>query len=319
MKNMLAIILSFFRPAGFDIGVGSLIGAIGSKPTYSGFYPSAGPAEEQKWMQAMNAIQSAVDRNTGLVDPVLLDSYSKLLGIDLNGLVQSGATAGGQYSGLSDTATAGADALTGAGGRTLAAGNDVYNLARDPQHELHDYMREQTIDTSRAADSARGIAMGGVSAGNESDAVRKFEMDWQNQELARSLQGLQGLTGSGYYGGVDLSQGLGMGAQAPGFTMQSGSAPIAGKTAAYSMPMDWSNMFTQAQGQDVLSPYAGMQQQIMPYLGMATNAGANRSNFDMNRWTQSTKLLGMGLDNSGIGDPSNYAFGGGGGGAGAGK
>jgi hypothetical protein len=222
----------------------------------------------------MQAIQAATDRNTGMVDPVLLQNYSKMLGIDLSGLVSAGQKAGQQYTGLAGQAQAGAGQLFGAGMDQFAAGRDIYNLGRDPQNQLHDSMRQQMIEGSRGADSARGIAMGGVSAGHEADAQRKFEMDWQNQQLGRAGEGLRGMTQAGYYGGMNLGRGMEMGAQVPRFTMAGAEAPIAGQHAAYQMPMDWSSQFTQAQQHNVLDPRYGIQHAALPYMQAGTQAGS---------------------------------------------
>lgn len=77
------------------------------------------------------------------------------------------------------------------------AGQNTYNLSRDPQNQLHDFLQQQTVDNSRAGTSARGIGMSGNSAGIENDATRNFNMDWQNQQLARQAQGTQAFAGAG--------------------------------------------------------------------------------------------------------------------------
>lgn len=338
--NILRLLCLFFRPAGLDFaqaGGGVFAGATEAMNAknlqdWTGWVPGASREMDEKWIAAMNAIQRATDRNTGLVDPVILNSFSNMLGIDLSGLITAGDVQGREYGALAGQATGAGGAMIDAGARTLAAGQDVYNLARDPRGELHDYLKGQTIDTARAADSARGIAMGGVSAGNESDAVRRFEMDWQNQQLGRALQGEQGLAMSGYYGGQDLGGGLGFGAQGAQFTGAAANAPIAGRAAAYSMPMDWASMFTGAQQYNVLGPTQNwMQGQVMPYLNQGAASSRDRSYYGLQQDALENQMSveGIGMFNtgystgrgfnagseSGMGKPENWmSMGGGGGG-----
>lgn len=343
---MLRLIRLFFRPAGLDFaahGSGILGGLIGmanaqSIPHANFNIPGNAPAIDAMWNEAMRAIQSSVDRNTGMVDPTIVSSYSKLLGIDPSILVQAGMAAGNQYAGLSGIAGGYSDILGNQALQQFGAGADIYNLGRDPQNQLHDYMRSQVTDASRAADSARGVGMSPYSAGNEMDAQRKFEMDWQNNLLGRAATGLQGMNAANTLGGQDLSNSLAIGANAPQFMLQAGQAPVQGQISAYSLPMDFANMFTQAQWQDVLGPQAALQQQAFPYIGMGNQAqqaqfGANLNSVLARNAMQQQAQYGLagggqnqggnpygnwGGTQSGAGNPMNYVgFGGGGGGFGA--
>jgi hypothetical protein len=80
------------------------------------------------------------------------------------------------------------------------AGQNTYNTSLDPQNALYAQTAQRTQDQARAADSARGIGMGGVSAGNENDAMRKFNIDWQNNQLNRQAQGVQSFAQAGNVG-----------------------------------------------------------------------------------------------------------------------
>src|SRR5258708_3102901 len=127
-------------------------------PNANYYKPSGTQAADADWMRAMQAIAAATDRNTGMIDPTLLQSYSRLMGIDLSGLVQAGAIAGGQYG---QAATMAGDLSAGARGR----GDTIWNAAPAPPSEIHDFQRPQTIDPSRAADSPPRHAVGGGGAG----------------------------------------------------------------------------------------------------------------------------------------------------------
>lgn len=77
------------------------------------------------------------------------------------------------------------------------AGRDVFNLARDPQNALHDRTQQQVVEGARAGQTARGVAMSPYGAGLEGDAIRNFNIDWQNNLLGRSVSGLNSFTNAG--------------------------------------------------------------------------------------------------------------------------
>lgn len=343
MRYLLALIIGFFRPAALDFGQAFGGAAAGLTdlynanrlPQYQGFVPYGGVSADQTWVAAMQAIQAATDRNTGLVNPVILQSYSRMLGIDLSGLISSGQKAGQQYGGLSDVAQGYAGATGAQGLDQFAAGKDIYALGRDPQSALHDKLKGEVTDDVRAAQAARGIGMSPYSAGQETDALDTFEQNWQKNLLGRTATGLQGMNAADFYGGINLGRSMDFGAQSPGYTQLAAQAPIAGQVQAYGMPMDFSSMFTGAQQQNVLSPYYNMQGAIDPYLNMAGGFGGEQSQYALRRALAQNQMQvqGAGMINtgygsgltgnaswgSGIGQPQNWYFGGmgvGGGGGG---
>lgn len=90
----------------------------------------------------------------------------------------------------------------------------LLSLGFDPQQALYQRMAQQTQDQSRASQSARGIQTTPYGAGLENDAMRNFNIDWQNNQLGRAAQGA-GAAGTlfGQIGqGVQTGQGLQAGA-----------------------------------------------------------------------------------------------------------
>lgn len=77
------------------------------------------------------------------------------------------------------------------------AGQDTYTASQDPQNAMRGRMQQGVVDATRGAESARGITMGGIGAGIESDAVSKFLQDWQNQQLQRQQGGVQSFAQAG--------------------------------------------------------------------------------------------------------------------------
>lgn len=240
----------------------------------TGYQPGNPVSADEKWLNAMAAIKNATDRNTGMVDPVLLQSYSQMLGIDLSQLTSAGAMQGQQYGQLGDTAGYYGDVMGGRANEAFGRGDALWNTAQDPQQALYERSKQNIVEGARAADSARGIGMSGVSAGNENKAVRDFEIDWQGQQLARMLGGSEGANRAGMRGGQDLSSSMGYYGAIPGYTMSSATAPIQAQQTQYQLPMDWSTMFTQGQANNIIGPQQAMQANILPYLGLGVNAGA---------------------------------------------
>jgi hypothetical protein len=235
-----------------------------------------------------------------MVDPVLLSSYSNLLGIDLSGLITGGQQAGDQYKQL-------ASQSQGFGQTMAGAGNQIMNQAFDPQGALHDFSRQGVIDTSRAADTSRGLAMSPYSSGNESTAARNFELDWQNRQLGREMAGAGGANAA-------FGASMGYGAAAPQFTMAGAQAPIAGQTAAYGAPMQFSNQFLGAEG-NMMAPEANVANMANQYLQFGTNAASNKYAQDVGATQARYGMMSGGFNNmfaGGMGSPSQwFGYGGG--------
>lgn len=329
MKTLI-LMLAFFRLPGLDfasMGAGITGGWLGMKnadelerPNFT--IPGAAAAADEKLWAALQFLSAMAGRNAEMVDPAIRQAYGKLMGIDTSGLVDAGMQAGNQFSGLADNAQTYAALLGQQAMQQFGAGQDIYNLGRDPNNQLHDRMQQQVVDASRAGQSARGLAMGPYGAGLENKAVGDFNMDWQDRLLGRASAGLQGMNQANYLGGMDLSNSMNIGAAAPGYTMAAGQAPIAGQQAAYSAPIDWSNMYTQAQNQSVLNPQLQVMNSIYPYLGMGAQAqqsayGANYARDIQAHQMQQQSQMGiwgggqsgtnyMQGNQSGAGDPMNW-------------
>ena len=321
---ILKLILSFLRPKALDFadaGAGIGAGIIGNydaltmpRPDY--FTGTRGPEAENEFMAALQAISAATDRNTGMIDPQLLSAYGKMLGIDMSPLITSGAVAGDQYKQLAQRGT-------DIGNTMMGQGTAISNAAFDPQGNLHDYLKQQTIDSSRAADSARGIAAGGASAGNESTALRNFELDWQNRQLGRQIAGNEGAQ-QAYGAGYNYAAGV------PGTTMKAASVPIQAQATAYGAPMAFSDQFLGAE-RNLYSPYSTIMASAYPYMNMVTSGGSTQYGQRIGRERDVNNMLIQAVGqfdkgfsgNSGMGDPMNWVTmggmpsgGGGGGGAG---
>ena len=84
------------------------------------------------------------------------------------------------------------------GGVTQNVGNQVTQpllaTAFDPQNALFNQQQQLLQDQTRSAEAAQGIAGTPYGAGVEANAMGNFDINWQNQQLQRQLQGISGAT-----------------------------------------------------------------------------------------------------------------------------
>lgn len=211
--------------------------------------------------------------------------------------------------------------MYGLGNILNAGGTNVLNMGLDPQQALYNRTVQQLQDQVRAANSAAGVGTTPYGAGLEGQAMTNFNIDWQNAQLQRVLQGLSG-AGTAYGQGTQLTT------AAPGQFLQSAGLPymtsqgIGGQQ--FSNLGQYGNLLgIGQQGQNLpLQNYANYVQ-----LGNAANANANQAaynqlaqaqqGFNQNLMLggmlgQSIGGLGRGWNQAGL--PSMWGGGGGGGG-----
>lgn len=180
-------------------------------------------------------------------------------------------------------------------GNTLAsAGDTLWKTAADPEDALRTSMRQQTVDSSRAASSARGIGMGGESAGLESQATGNFDMNWQDRQLQRQIQAASGLTGAydaaGRYG-------------------TAGNAALAGAnsmyTGSYMLPYQGISAYTGAMS-GIYNPLQAIGGDLAQYMGLGQSGGQNAFNQGQTNLNNLTSGLNWMGNNGGSSWLQNY-------------
>lgn len=143
-------------------------------------------------------------------------------------------------------------------------GQNFYNTAADPQNALYNRTLQQLQEQTGATNSMYGLGSSAAGAGVANQALGNFNIDWQNQQLARQQAGLQGLesayNAAGQYStlaGQQIGQGLALQGQVPGAVLNSGYTGYAAN-------------------QNILNNQLGQQQslqsQIIPYLNYGQGA-----------------------------------------------
>jgi len=289
LSRFIRRLLAPFRPAwaAWIPVIASVAGALLSRNKGGGgmaaqnqvYVPGGLGGADETWQALLQQMQEQSQAQTGAVDPVLAASYQKMLGIDTGPLVGAGQRAGGEYAGLSDLARTLSQQITAGGAETMGAGRDVYALGRDPMGELEARERQKVVEASRGASSARGIGMSPYSAGLETEAVRGFNLDWQNNLLSRSIEGLNAMIRAGQTGTEMAGRGYEMGRQVPVNTLAAATAPMDAAQQAYGFPAEAATTYAGQRAAAVTGPQAAIQSQIIPYLnqGVGASAGASQA------------------------------------------
>lgn len=152
------------------------------------------PNKAQSAMAAFQGIQNLPGQNIpGQVTPqyeqiaqqLVNNPYAQMLMQGANSAAPFGQNAALDAYGVGQQATA-------AGGALVPYANQIAQTAFDPQNALYAQLQQRTVDQARAGQAARGVATTPYGASLENDAMRKFNIDWQNAQLGRQIAGGQG-------------------------------------------------------------------------------------------------------------------------------
>jgi hypothetical protein len=211
------------------------------------------------------------------------------------------ATAAGQYGQQLGQQAQGA---YGAQNYLQGAGQQVYNLAMDPQSALYNRTQQQLGDQVNAGQAQRGLGGSAVGGSEYNQAMSNFNIDWQNQQLGRATQGASALSGLygqagsyGQLGNADLAASLGMGQQQAQYLGMQGSIPY---QTAQGMA---NNQLQQAQG---------IQSQAIPYMNYGQGATSQAYNAASQNAGATGALVNQGISALGNSSWGQNLFGGGG-------
>lgn len=179
------------------------------------------------------------------------------------GAQQAGVQAGqvaGQFS--PQIQAAGEQALA-AGRQAVDAGQQIWQTAQDPQQALYHYLQQQTLDEANAVNSMYGLGGSPAGAAVTNQALSNLDINWQNQQLARQLQGQQALG----YGINQLATGAQQGASA-------GQNAMAFAQQAGALPYQTAQQLAQGQFGAIGAEQAAMQGGMLPYQQNIANIGS---------------------------------------------
>ena len=204
MRRLLSIALQYLFPGiigslaglvGIGSGIAGLVGGAPSVPT-AGSQPwwiqSAGGRGNilGDWLNSLNNYSGEANALPGQVQPALGSSFNQQLGINYLPFLNAGQQAGGAYSSL-------AGAAGQAGSQLMGGANQLLQTSMDPQQALYNYTLGNLTDQVNAGQAQRGLGTSPVGGAEINEALSNFNIDWQNQQLQRQIQGLSG-AGAGY-------------------------------------------------------------------------------------------------------------------------
>ncbi|QTO49476.1 hypothetical protein [Burkholderia latens] len=259
--------------------VGGLVSG-GSSPSVSGggpsyYVPTGLQHADQDWQNLLDQSGAVQSQIAGMI-PYFQQALGQGLNVGTNlygtGYQNAANAAGTGYANASN-------ALTGLGNLDLAtqqqllgAGRQVFNMGLDPQSALYDRTLNQLTQQTGVTNSMYGLGSSAAGAGVQNQALSNFNIDWQNNQLSRALQGLQGYTGAASTAGQYGQAGANALTQAPQYMLQSGQVPyqVAGSLAA--LPGTLAGTFAQQLESGPLSSASSLQGQIIPYMNYGQGA-----------------------------------------------
>lgn len=152
------------------------------------------------------------------------------------------------------------------------AGQQVFNLGLDPQNALYDRTKQQVTDQSAATNSMYGLGSSAAGAGVQNQALSNFNIDWENNQLSRALQGLQGFTGAASTAGQYGQAGATALTQAPQYTLMGGAVPYNTAQTIAATPGNLANTYGSFLNQNVYGPAEGIMGQTIPYMNYGQGA-----------------------------------------------
>lgn len=237
--------------------IGSLFGGgAPSQPNVQVYQPSGTSSQDTNLQALLGQQQSTLAGSANpytQYSPQFASLYNSIYSSPYAGGAQSAAnTAGAQSTGVGSNALLNSTALSGAVNPLLSGAQSVYNMGLDPQLALYNQQLQGTNDAANVANAQYGLT-GQQAAGNLNQATTNFNIDWQNNELSRALQGLQGA------GTADTAAGA-LGTVAAGLGNTGATATLAGGNTPY-----------QAAGQISTNQTNALQNYIQALLGPSTS------------------------------------------------
>ena len=163
--------------------VGSMIGSSMSSPPVSGmpptYQPMAQPQMDQSWQQYYNQLASLTPSYYGQIQPMASQALTSAFSNPYAASFPAAA------ANVSNTANSTAN-------QQLGAARNILATSQDPQSALYNRTLNAIQQQARAANAAAGIGTSAAGVGLEDQAVNNFNIDWQNQQLQRQLQGAAG-------------------------------------------------------------------------------------------------------------------------------
>lgn len=279
---------------------GSLFGSGPSAPAYSSsgvYQPQNTGSADQTWNKQLNANIANNPYTTN--NPQLSDLLSSLWSNPYGSAAQTAAnTSGADLNNIGGAQMTAANNDYGAGTTMQNGATQVLNTAFDPQSALYKQSLQNLNDQVNANEAARGITMGGVGSQIINNADAQFNTDWQAQQLANQVSGLNAAGNANVNASNINAQGGNIATQGAANVAQSGALPYSTYTG---------NLGTQANtGNEIMgiqSNANNLNQQnindLANYLKLGVGASGMQTNAALNSYplqVQQSQAAGAGIN-----------------------
>ncbi|MDN8066216.1 hypothetical protein [Burkholderia vietnamiensis] len=239
------------------------------------YVPTGLTSADQTWQGLLSGINSAYGSSN-------LNQYgqqSLQQGLNANNFYSpayqaAAGNAGGDYSNLAYYTNQRANQNFDTQNALLGAGRQVFGMGLDPQSALYARTQQQVQDQVNANNSMYGLGSSAAGAGVANQAMSNFNIDWQNNQLQRALQGLQGYTGAANTAGRFGELGTSQAASVPGYDLAAGSIPYQTAQTIAGTPGSLANTYGAFLNSNVYGPAEGIMGAIIPYMNYGQGAQA---------------------------------------------
>ena len=250
-------------------------GSGGGGPSY--YVPTGLNTADQTWQGLLSGLSSEYNQPWNNLAPYAWDSFSKGMSAHnahATGYQAAADTAGSEYGDLANLYKTQSTGYQNTQQGLLNAGQNVYNLGLDPQNALYSKLQQQTTDQANAVNSMYGLGSSGAGAGMTDQALTNFNINWQNNQLGRAMQGLQGMTSADQLAGQYGQAAQAASAAVPGATLSSGQLPYTTAQSIAATPGQLTNTYGQFLNANVYGPAESIMGTVIPYLNYGQGAQA---------------------------------------------
>ena len=243
------------------------------------YIPSNQPGIDTSYQQLFNSLQSGATGLTQFGIPAIYTYGTNIQNNPYAGGAISGAVTGSQFAlnqQVPQMVNAGTN-LTGLANAALPYGQQILQSGFDPQNALYNRTAQQVTDQSNAINAMYGLGSSPAGAGLTQQALSNFNIDWQNQQLARQASAAQG------YGALEApiaaayQQGTNILGQVPTTMSGATAMPYLTYNSLQQQPMSAiANAANTVAG--LYNPTTAAMASALGYMGQGTNASAAFNN-----------------------------------------
>lgn len=246
----------------------------GSAPPY--YVPSGLGTADQTWQNLLNQELASQGQAYSMIPYYQQSLQRGLAGEQMYGTgYQNAATQAGNFDqDLAAYFNQQGNQNFGTQADLLGAGRQVFNLGLDPQSALYNRTVQQLQDQTGATNSMYGLGSSAAGAGVANQALSNFNIGWQNNQLSRALQGLQGYSGAASTAGRYGELGTQQLSSVPQYMLKSGQLPYTVNQSMSALPGQLAGTYAGQIQQGPLSSAESMMGYIVPYMNYGQGAQA---------------------------------------------